>query len=284
MKIRNIIILFLTFVSLSHCKKNDTEEPYSNEEIIRDNAKAAVYYHVVFREVENAWAFIHDKKYQSGTYVEEITPTIFKKITYDKENTNKELIVEYNAWQSNDLLLGGELRLRIEAGAYRENGMIAIVYLTDFAINGQLISGEPSLKYITREDGNDQYTYTVGRGAIYEEGNSKTTLISCNISGGQYVRVEGDETLSQKDDVWTYTGTMKGILHEDPNLEYTNTVLTRYTTDNGESNDGTIYFNPSCPFAQQGVSQIKLTKRPDSEIVYGYDCSEIYYVSVKNID
>ena len=68
MKIRNIILLTIAIVSLCDCSKDTPEEPYSNKDIVEVNAQAALYFHTVFREAENAWAFINSKEYKPDAY------------------------------------------------------------------------------------------------------------------------------------------------------------------------------------------------------------------------
>ena len=240
-----------------------------------DNAQAALYFHTIFREAENAWAFIHENKYEPDTYDDPANnPTKFKKYIYDDDT--KDVTINYNAWVTNHLLLVGTIRVKFAKDSYQNNGAKANVFLTDFSINGQDVRGEPT---ITRNNDN-KYSFIFVDGAIYETGASGL-LISGSIESGQYERIEGGGTQSQDDDVWAYSGTMKGMLHEEPKLTYTNKVLTSYVDENGEN--GIIHFTMSskCNTARKGVSQITIPGRED--IIYGYFCSEIIFLSVTNI-
>ena len=280
MKVKNIILLFtIAFVALSQCKK-EPEEPYPNENIVMDNAQAALYFHTIFREAEHAWAFINDKDYKPDTYADpENKPPITKSYIYNA--VTNDVTINYNAWVTNNLLLAGTIRVGFQTNSYRIPDKVANVYLTDFSINGQTIMGEPSIKYKKSGD-NDQYTYTFTDGVIRKKGISMPVLISGNITDGQYERIEGGETLlSQGDDVWAYYGTMKGLLHEDPKLNYTNKVLNTYIDENGEN--GIIHFtmDANCKTASKGVSQITIPERPD--IVYGYFCRSVDFISVTNV-
>ena len=276
------IITFAAIIFLCQCKKNP-EEPYPNENVVMDNAQAALYFHTIFREVENAWAFVDSMDYRDGPYPDEASKsTFYKKLTYDG---NAEIVtIEYNAWETNHLFLWGTITVSFNVDSYRREGKIAHVLLTDFAINQQYVEGQVSIKFNKRTGDNDNYTFTLLEGAaIHEYGHAMPVLISCTISNGQYERTEGNKTLIQDDDVWVYTGVMTGMLHNDPNLKYTNTVNTTSPyEENGVRKDGKIYYSMNCMFAEQGLSQITIPKRPT--IVYLYGCSGYFFESVTHID
>ena len=289
MKNQKIIVLAVVFVAFSQCKKA-SEEPYPSENIIMDNAQATMYFHTVFREAENAWAFIHEKEYEEATFSDLVsTSTSYKEMTYEpyKNIKNKNMItIVYHEWKSNDLLLMGKIIVVFDNDScYRKDNKTANITLTDFTINGQNVAGEATMRY--RKVGsnpNDQYAYSLLNGAtIYEKKNSKKALISCTIGNGQYERIEGNDTLSQDDDVWAYSGTMTGTLRDDPKLKYTNTV-TPSMTQNNQTFDTRINFKIGCKTAfgktaYDGFSQIKISKYPD--IIYWYLCNEIYFRSTK---
>ena len=245
-----------------------------------DNAQAALYFHTIFREAEIAWAFIHEKKYVSGTYDDPASKSTFYRKYTCKDNINAiDVTINYNAWVSNHLLLSGTIIVQFPLNSYHSDGMVANVLLTGFSINGHDVRGESSIKY--KKGSNDQYTYNVFEGAIHEEGYSKPVLITGSITNGQYERTEEDETSSQDDDVWVYYGTMKGMLHNDPKLNYTNEILISYT-DGGEVKNGKVHYKMDCEtYRRQGVSKISIPNRP--EIIYGYFCSNIDFVSVTNV-
>ena len=270
--------MVVVLVALSQCKK-EPEKPYSNDNIMLDNAQAALYFHAIFCEAEHAWAFVAEKEYEPGTYSDPANkPTVTKIYTYNA-STN-DVTINYNAWVANNLLLAGTLRVNFPIDSYRSDGKVAKVFLTNFSINGQDIKGEPSFKYKKSEK--DQYIYDFIDGAIHELGVSMPVLISGRIDSGQYERIEGGETLSQDDDVWAYSGTMTGMLHDDPKLTYTNKVLTTFVDENGEN--GIIHFtmNSSCKTAKKGVAQITIPgRRPD--IIYGYFCSRVDFITVEHI-
>lgn len=281
------IIIFAAIIFLCQCKK-DPAEPYSNENIVMDNAQATLYFHTIFREAENAWAFINDKNYQKGTYQDEGSRlTISKKLTYDE----KTVTIEYNAWETNHLNLSGSITVSFGISSYRKEGSVANIYLTDFWINQQSVVGGSSIKFIKKvagkekeEKNKDNYTFTLLEGAaIYRKGYSMPLLISCTIAkGGEYERTKGNETLKQDDDEWVYSGVMTGMLRDDPDLKYTNTVLNTYTDDKGDRIDGKIVFTNNCITAKQGVSEIKIAKRPN--IVFWYDCNGCFFGSVTHIE
>ena len=279
MKTGNIILLAAVLV-LCQCKK-DSEEPYPNENIVMDNAQAALYFHTVFREAEYAWAFIDSKGYKEGTYTDDANRVAGSKELIYNENT-KIVTIKYHIWETNHLTLAGSMDVKFGVSSYRDDGQIANVYLTDLSINWQTVVGESAIKYRKGENSaNDYYMYTLLEGAaIHEEGGSMPVLISSTITNGQYERIEGCETLMQGDDLWAFSGVMTGLLHNDPNLKYTNTVIPNYTL-NGESKNGRIYYTMNCKLAKQGFSQITIAKRPD--IFFEYDCSKYNFVSVTQV-
>jgi len=286
-KIKNIILfLFAAIVFLSQCKEK-SEEPYPNEYIVGDNAQAALYFHAIFREAENVWAYIDSMGYAEGVYrVPESPSTEYKLLNCtedeDKTKNTNTVIVEYNDWKINRLSLAGTIRVIFtNDSSYRKNGKVANVYLDDFSINGQDVVGESTIKF-TGNSTKDLYTYTLLNGsAIYQQGSSKPVLISGAISNGQYERVEGMETFSQDDDVWSFHGVMTGQLRNDPDLKYTNTVSATYTED-GQNKDGKVYYDMDCTTAQKGRSLIKIKGRPD--ILYEYDCSRCIFQTVAHVD
>jgi len=286
MKIRNIIVLAVFFLSLCQCNKKETDKSYSNEDIAVDNALAAMYFHIVFREAENAWAFIDSMGYVTDkTYTDPAsTSTVSKKLTY-KEST-KEVTVEYHAWVTNDYLLMGMIVVKLfEKNVYRVDGKVANINLKEFSINGQNVVGDSSIKYKTEKDNkNDIYTYSLLNGsAIHEQGYSKPQVISGSISNGRYERTKGGDTPTQDDDEWTFSGKMTGILRETPSLKYTNTVSTTltYYDKNDVKRTGTNYYSMNCKIAKYGASLIEIPLRPD--IVCYYDCSDIVFVSINEV-
>ena len=282
MNIKNIIILVIAIVLFSQCEKMDPEESYSNEVIALDNAQAALYFHTVFREAENAWAFIDSKHYVSGEYddpkMNPATPTISKVLVYDEDK--KSVTIRYNAWVSDNLLLIGNIKVEFNKDSYCRDAQKATIYLTDFSINWQNVTGRSQIIY-AKVNGNDHYSYILyDPSSIHKEGDNKPELISGGISNGQYERIKGKTTLLQDDDEWAYSGTMKGRLREDPKLSFTNKVLAPYT-ENGETKDERVFYAMGCKTAKHGISQITISGRPD--IKYRYACSEIEFVSTTNV-
>jgi len=236
-----------------------------------DNAQAMLFFHTIFREAENAWAFVHEKNYESFTFTDEKNPTITKKYIYD--TANKDITITYRAWVTNKLLLVGTIRVRFEINSYLSDGMLANIFLPDFSINGHDVRGESSI----RRSSDNKYVFNFVDGSIHEQGVSMPVLITGNIDNGQYERIEGGDKFSQDDDVWAYSGTMTGMLHEEPKLTYTNKVI----DENDATISGTVYFTMNCKTIEKGVSLITIPERPD--IIYGYYCSEVRFISVKHV-
>jgi len=284
-QIKNIV-LFVAIIFLCQCNK-ESEAPYANEDIVRDNAQAALYFHAIFCEAENVWAFIDSMDYAEGVYQDPAnTQTAYKELTCTEvesaSSVNNTVIVEYKNWKTSHLSLAGRMRVVFSNdSSYRKNGKVANVYLDDFSINGQDVAGESTIKF-TGTSEKDLYTFTLLNGsAIYRLGRSNTALISCAITNGlQYERVEGRETFSPEDDLWAYHGAMTGQLRNDPALKYTNTVSATYT-ENGASKDGRVRFDMNCTTAQSGRALIKIQGR--SDILFAYDCSQCIFLTVTQV-
>jgi len=277
-QIRNII-LFAAIIFLCQCK---SEASYSNEDIVRDNAQAALYFHAIFREAENVWAYIDSMDYEEVIYKDPAsTSVMYKELKCTEDENKNTVIVEYEEWKTNHLSLAGRIRVVFSNdSSYRKNGMVANVYLEGFSINGQDVVGESTIKF-TGNSERDLYTFSLLNGAaIYMKENSKTALISCAINNGQYERIEGRETFSQDDDLWVYTGSMTGQLRNDPGLKYSNTVSATYT-EGGVSKDGKVYFDMICTTAQKGRALIKIQGR--SDILIDYYCSVCDFQTVTHV-
>ena len=277
MKIKDFIILAVAFVTLSQCGEKP-DRHYSNEEIVASNALAALYFHTIFCEAENAWAVVSSLGYGSQEHTETNANTnIYKKVTFD-ESTNTATI-EYNGWSVNHLLLDGSITVAFDTGSYRIANSNAIVHLIDFSIEGQTVTGGASIQYKhVEEDANDQYSFILFSDAIiYEKGERQPVLISASIAAGNYERIEGGETLSQNDDVWKYWGAMNGMIHENPNLVYENTVLSTYYDQDGEIREGNVLYAAYCKIQMSGVATITISERDD--IIYMYGCTAIYFES-----
>jgi len=264
-----LLVVFLVF---SQCDSTE-DEPYSNISIIVDNAKAAMYFHTVFREAERAWYVVDSMDYKS--FVDTVTAgtAIFKIYTYDDEANT--VTVSYNAWVTdNGLALMGTLRVGFEKFSYRVNGRIASVSLTNFSINNQDIRGvDARITNRNEEDENhnDLYDFTIPAGAaIHEVGIHMPVIISASITNGRYERAE--------DGAWIYWGgTMSGMIRGDVNLSYSNTIISTSTNLAGETVDTRLRYSADCIIAQWGVSKIVVSGRPD--IFFEYRCSQIYYRS-----
>ena len=277
------IILYAAIVFLCQCKK-ESGTPYSNENIVRDNAQGALYFHAIFRETESVWAYIDSMDYAGGVYKDPAdASTMYRELKCNKGEKLDTVFVAYNGWKTGNLSLAGKMKVVFSNdSSYRKTGMVANIYLLDdFSINGQSVAGESSIKF-TGNSEKDLYTFTLLNGStIYELGRSKPALISGTISNGQYERVEGRETFEPDDDVWTFYGVMTGQLHNDPGLKYTYTVSATYTED-GASKNGKVFYNSICTTAQKGRSIIKIQGRP--EILFEYLCSDYFFVSVTHVD
>ena len=284
MKTRNLIISVVLFFVLNQCKEDDLVG-YTNLDIVVDNSQAALYFHTIFREAENAWAIVHSKGYEDFTEVFEQQHT-YKKMTYDEEEN--EVTIEYHEWLSHNLNLGGTIHLNLSnKDSFRKQREFIGVLLSDFSIEGQIITGSASLQYNTpaREDDdeeeeedyeepNDRYIFNLSDGIIREQGVRMPTLITAAITGGNYERTAGSETLSPDDDEWRYDGTMTGMLREMPGMNYRNVVVPAIVID-GQNVEAAIYYDMICKTALRGYSVITVQGRV-IEFVYLCDAIEFY--------
>ena len=261
---KRVIIFAVVLLAFIQCKEEDNGN-YSNFDIVFDNAQAALYFHIIFCEAENAWAIVDDKNYESFEYTfqDPENQNTFKKIIYDAEEST--VTIEYNAWIPKNL--NGTISVDFEADSYRK-GEAARISLTGFSIEGQNITGNLVIQYkSTENDENDLYTFNVLEGAaIRKKDNNKAVLITASIANGDYERVAGGETiLQQDDDEWKFWGIMRGMLRDRPNMKYTNTIL----------HESAAHYSMGCITAKQGYSLITIPGRDNIECIY--DCSDIHY-------
>ncbi len=274
MKFKNIVLLVFVALSLCCCKKETTDDPVYD--IVTDNAAATLYFHYIFSEAEDAWAQVNSKEY-STTPISYHDGSASKTITFSETEGNKPVItIDYNAYNiltEGTAVVSGSMTISItDKNVYRKANQIARVTLSNLSINQQRITGSCSFTYKPVEgDTNDHYDYTLTGAAIYNQENN-LKLITADITNGKYTRIDGGETISPTDDTWTYVSTMKGILRENPDLNYTNTILGMYTGVNGEVIDGMVYFSMNCKTAENGVSSVAISGQP--EILYQFHCDQ----------
>ena len=277
MKFRNNILLVLVILAFLSCKKEDVVT-YDNEDILISNAQAAVYFHTIFREAENAWAIVAKLDYVQTDSAETRGTSSYKKIVYDGE---KNVSITYNAWMSGHVQLGGTINVTLPDKVYRADGKSAKVTLESFSINAQRITGSATITFnVSTVTSNDHYKYSLTSGAIYDKNEDKRLiLITSDIKDGLYERIDGGVTVKQDDDIWAYTGTMTGLLFEDPNLRYTNTVLAKekYTVGN-ETLDGIVHFSMTEKTAIKGLSNISISGQ--SDIIYAYFGSGYDFITI----
>ncbi len=285
MKIKNIILLSVSVLSLCYCKKDDEGSSYTVDDIVYTNSQAAVYFHTMFREAENAWAIVDSIKYSTDPY-EEKNGSAYKKITFKETEAQISVTVEYNAWMSGTFLLGGSMTIILPGKFYRVKDKAANVTLNSFSINGQRVIGTATLMYrvVEGNEKNDHYDYSLADAAIYHAKESPAQrLITAGITNGKYERIGGGATVKQNDDIWSYTATMKGLLYDDPNMAYTNTILStqEYELIKGDKLTGIVNFSFSCKTAQKGMSQVVISGWPD--MIYVYNCDGVVYLAQTDI-
>jgi len=279
LKTKIVTILAIGFVfTLTQCK-DEGDIGYSSNDIVIDNVKAALYFHVVFREAEYAWAIVDSIIGYASTesYIEMDSSNniAFKKYTYSDTTKIPVATVEYNEWRftlgDEDIHINGSFTIAIDTFSYRVSRSVSTVTLLGFSINEQSVTGSARITCQNVESNeNDIYSFNLLSGAsIRKKGDNTTTLITASIPSGRYERIEGSKTFTPNDDVWSYIGNMNGMLRENPNLNYTNTILKN------------LHYTMDCNYASHGEVKITIKNLPD--VYYLYLCDRIYYETEENI-
>lgn len=274
MKLKFIPVVCVVALLLYGCKQDDGEHSYTVDDIVQYNAQAAIYFHTIFREAENAWAFIHEKKYDTQVYTEETGVSCKKVYCGETEGSQFIINIEYNSWLSGTFHLMGKITVTLpDKNVYRQDGKTANVKLSDdFSIAQQRVTGSSSMTYVkSTEDANDHYDYRLTEASIYDV-DDRQPLITAGISNGKYVRIEGNQTLSQGDDTWALVATMTGQLFGEANMKYTNTVV---------NPDEPVYFLMNCPKAIGGASDVIVPNQPYIRYTYGTDCDSDIMLTVE---
>jgi len=277
MKSKIIIIIAIGFVFvLSQCKNED--DTYSNSEIVLDNVNASLYFHTVFREAEYAWAVVDSffKYSTSEPYIEwhHKNNKTFRQLTYSDTAKIHVATVEYFEWEINNLILDGTFTILVDTfnNRYRLSRSTITVNLNDFFINEQHVSGSSKIQCLNVDSITDIYSYNLLNGAsIRMKGNNMPILITSTIPDGRYERKAGRDTFEQHDDIWTFWGTMRGMIRESPNLNYTTTVIRDYA----------LIYSMSCDYALDGIAKVTIKDFPD--VYYRYECDKIFYETQENI-
>ncbi|MDR2038389.1 MAG: hypothetical protein LBQ60_10750 [Bacteroidales bacterium] len=270
MKLKNIIIVALAVILLPTCKKDDDEVEYTPIDMVGDVVWATSYYSVIFREAEDAWALVDKNNYSTDPITEE-NESRKKTITFKEPSEGKFVVdIEYNAWSLNDMTLMGTITIDLpDKEVYGQSGRTAVIKLTNrFSVNGQIVTGNMPItcRFVTEgETQIDRYDYKLNTASIHSLEDDKKVIITCDVTNGSYTRIEGAETKADpKDDVWSFTGTMTGMLRDDANFTYSNTV----SGTEGE----TLLFKSTCYKALQGVCKLTVKGKSDMHYTYGTEC------------
>ncbi|MDR0715088.1 MAG: hypothetical protein LBF89_12675 [Bacteroidales bacterium] len=221
-----IIVFFavVAVVLLDGCRKG-SDEVYEPRVLVTDVTQAYLYYYMVFREAENAWALVHENGYVSGQTAAENGRSVDYRLS---EGSKGIISVEFDRWQQHTATLSGTMTvdLPVERDSYRQNGRVT-VSLSGFSINGQQVTGFSTITY-SGSDEIDQYNYSLTEASVYSK-DGEQILITSSLSGGRFQRVAGSATIAvAEDDSWIFNGTMSGILRNRSDLRYSNTVDNDY--------------------------------------------------------
>ncbi|MDR1666584.1 MAG: hypothetical protein LBS03_02670 [Bacteroidales bacterium] len=227
MKNRFRIVLFSVAVVISAVMPcgcgsgSDDDEGYETRVMVTDVTQAYLYYWLIFREAENAWALVHEAGYAAG----ETTRENGRSISYQLTEGGKGIVsVVFDGWRQHTAILSGTMTvdLPVDKDSYRQNGRVSIS-LSKFSINGQQVTGFATITFSAAGE-IDQYAYSLTEAAIYDS-DDEQILITCSMSGGRFQRIDGSATTaSPEDDLWAFNGNMTGMLHNQSSLKYTNTV------------------------------------------------------------
>jgi len=272
-KITYKFLLICIFVALVSCKDENEEEPYSNLEIVLDNAQASLYFHTIFREAENAWAFVADKNYEpfEPEHFGPLGANFYKTISCSTVGNIITATIVYQTWITNSLNLGGTIKVEFDRLSFRSSTKTAMVSLTQFSIEGQNVTGGMVLTYIAGSD-NDRYEMRlIQNPTIQERGaHNMPVLISISQGSGNYERIKGGRSFSQFEDEWKYWGAISGRLRDNPNMTFTNTVVETVANE-----DAAVYYDMNCGTATRGKASIIISGRDD--IDFEYRCNQIHF-------
>ncbi|MDR1865839.1 MAG: hypothetical protein LBR08_09760 [Bacteroidales bacterium] len=208
------------------CKKS-ANVSFAPEETVTDLAQTYLYYSMIFREAEHAWALIDHRQYPAEPVTETGANGAQRIFTWvETEEGKPELTVEYRAWTWGTATLAGKLTMNMPGkDLYRESGKTATVNFTGFSINRQNIAGYANItRAAAGDDGADRYNYSFNNSSIYDE-TGQQVIIASTMTNGSLTRVEGGDTHPvQEDDTWSFTGSMSGTLRNNISLKYSNAV------------------------------------------------------------
>jgi hypothetical protein len=222
--LRYICIVFSACALLFQACHKD-QNSYDVRLAVTDVTQAHLYYYMIFREAENAWALVHKDGYQFG---KEITEN-HRIIQLDSLKKKSYIDVTFTEWKWGTATLSGKLILNLPARAdssYKRKDRIT-VSLTGFSINGQQMTGFSTISYTgtaTTDTTNvvDSYSYALADGSIYST-NGKQILITASVSNGVFRRIDGSATIAQpEDDIWTFNGVMTGLIRNNASQKYSN--------------------------------------------------------------
>jgi hypothetical protein len=248
----------------SGCHKDDAS--YSPGTMVIDVSQAYMYYFIIFREAETAWAQVHENGYRYGEKTGNSNRTI------QLDSLNKKIYIDVHlkdyTWEST--VLSGKFTIALTADSSYLKKDKATISLDSLFINKQKVEGFSTITHTLNEE-TDQYSYILASGSIYSV-DGEDILITSAVSGGTLLRTAGSATIATpEDDVWTFTGTMTGKIRNSESLKYSNTVAVG--KDMSQNPPVTVQIPPAFYYdcskkARQGACILTVGGR---EIFYRYD-------------
>jgi hypothetical protein len=279
MKARIIFISVICSLLFVRCKKDDPAPAYSLEDMIRYNSAAALYFHVIFREAENAWALAEEAGYIEDRdifFEENATKTDFKRITFSENEGSEYLLsIEYRNWTVSGVMLIGKITVKLPSGKFYRHSGTANITVHDFSIAKQRITGNSSISYQGSEEVN-KYSYSLSNGGIRDAENDNLVLVTAAITGGTYTQN------TENDDIWHFTGTMRGAIGNNGSINYTNVVLTSGDLFTGSGVDPFISFSANCRKPMGGIVQFTAVGQPDTYYFYNNCDGDIIINTITN--
>lgn len=267
MKYPSIILLLISVLIFTHCKKDD-DVVYNLSDLLIYNVQASAYFHVIFREAESAWAFIDEKKYSTEEFSFSGDGSSVKKISLSESGGTYTLNITYNNWKTGPFNITGEMMITLpDKDLYQIEGKTANINLTGFSIHNQTVVGSAKFTYKKVEgDAADYYDYTLTGGGIYmvNSDNDDETHITAATTNGVY-RCESRGNVSGEDnnDVWSFSAKITGDIE---GITYTNTI------------NQAVTFTRDCLKPYGGTATFEAKDHPSTEFSYGADCgSDIEY-------
>ncbi len=208
-KIRCIFLLSLVAFSFS-CKKEKINNDKNTETVIevqKNDAEATKVYDLIGNEINDISATLDTLGYSADakTLNSCITVTIDHP---DSINWPKTITLDFSGdcTTENGNILSGQIIIH-QTARYRTDGMVRIITLNGFKINGYQVTGTKTITNLGLVNGFRTYSISVENGSVI---TSEGEVISTRSAQRTRAWIEGESTATRWDDVYLVTGTTSG--------------------------------------------------------------------------